>query len=399
VLKFSLNRLISRRKLFKIGISSVTALAIFSFGKLKVLSYLIYTITEVTESKKYKIKDNPQRTFRVIGKLPLKKRASAKGLIYGAMPDVEYQKFDRDDKLKSIVIQECSLMVAGVHWGWIQPSEDTFDFTRSDYFAKFAADHQLLLRGHTLVWYAVIPEWLSTKLNHKNAAKTLTNHIQSVVKRYAGRMHSWDVVNEAIEPKDGRSDGLRKNLWLESLGPDYIELAFRTAAHADPKSLLVYNETNLEYEDANQKATLKLLERLKSKGTPIHALGIQSHLNGERQDFSQQKFKRFLRNVADLGLKIMITELDVIDRYLPKDIKVRDRMVASIYEDYLTTVLAEKSVIAVISWGLTDRDTWITDRLPRQDRLPARPLPFDLDGKPKLAWNALARAFDRAPKR
>ncbi len=399
MVKFSRNCLISRRQALKIGISSVTALAVFSFGKLKVLSYLIYTLTEVTKPKKQKINTNPQRTFRVVGKLSLKKRANAKGLIYGAMPDIEYQKFDLDHKLQSIFIQECSLMVSGVHWDWIRPSVDTFDFTRSDYFAKFAVDHQVLLRGHTLVWYAAIPVWLSTTLNHQNSTKILTNHIQTVVKRYAGKMHSWDVINEAIEPKDGRSDGLRKNLWLEFLGPDYIELAFRTAAQADPHALLVYNETNLEYEEANQKATLKLLDRLKSKGTPIHALGIQSHLTGERQDFSHRKFRKFLRNVADLGLKIMITELDVIDRYLPSDIQTRDRIVASIYEDYLATVLAEKSVVAVINWGLTDRDTWITERLPREDRLPARPLPFDLEGKPKLAWNALARAFDRAPKR
>jgi endo-1,4-beta-xylanase len=220
-----------------------------------------------------------------------------------------------------------------------------------------------------------------------------------VVKRYAGKMHSWDVVNEAIELKDGRSDGLRDNPWLEFLGADYIELAFRIAARSDPKALLVYNETDLEYDEAHQMAVLKLLERLKSKGTPIHALGVQSHLRGDRDDFNPQKFRKFLRDVSSLGLKIMITELDVIDKDLPMEIGKRDLLVAAAYEDYLNAVLAEKSVIAAINWGFTDRYNWVTEFLPRLDGSPARPLPFDRDLKPKLAWNAIARAFDRAPKR
>ena len=95
----------------------------------------------------------------------------------------------------------------------------------------------------------------------------------------------------------------------------------------------------------------------------------------------------------------MITELDVIDKDLPLDLAKRDRLVAIAYEDYLNTVLAEKAVITVINWGFTDRHNWITPSIPRQDLAPARPLPFDADLQPKLAWNAIARALDRAPKR
>lgn len=392
--KFSRNRLISRRQALTIGISSVTALAILSTAKLKVLSYLIHTFTN-----RQKIAKNQQRTFKVVGKSSLKKRARAKGLIYGAYPQADRENFDRNSKLKSSFVQECDLVVAGFYWSQIRPSVSTFNFTGTDYFAKFAVDNQLLLRGHPLVWYNAVPDWFKVTLDRQNAEQILTNHIQTVVQRYAGKMHSWDVVNEAIELKDARSDGLRDNPWLEFLGADYIELAFRIAARSDPKALLVYNETDLEYDEAHQTAVLKLLERLKSKGTPIHALGVQSHLRGDRDDFNPQKFRKFLRDVSSLGLKIMITELDVIDKDLPMEIGKRDLLVAAAYEDYLNAVLAEKSVIAVINWGFTDRYNWVTEFLPRQDRAPARPLPFDRDLKPKLAWNAIARAFDRAPKR
>ena len=120
-------------------------------------------------------------------------------------------------------------------------------------------------------------------------------------------MHSWDVINEAIELQDGGSDGLRNTPWLKFLGAGYIDLAFRTAARSDPKALLVYNEHNLEYDEAHQMAVLQLLKRLKSQGTPVHALGIQSHLRGHRHDFNPQQFKKFLKSVAKLGLKIVVT--------------------------------------------------------------------------------------------
>jgi endo-1,4-beta-xylanase len=214
-------------------------------------------------------------------------------------------------------------------------------------------------------------------------------------------MHSWDVVNEAIFLKDGRFDGLRNTPWLKFLGPDYIDIAFHAAAKADPQALLVYNDYGLESEssqaEAKRTAVLKLLERLKSKGTPVHAFGTQAHFG--RPGFKQTTLSTFLHNVADLGLKIMITEMDVADESMPTDVNVRDRIVAGVYEDYLSAVLDEPGVIAVLTWGLSDRYTWHSTYKPRKDGTPVRPLPLDTELRRKLAWNAIARAFDRAPMR
>lgn len=394
MVKIPRSRRLSRRQALRIGIGSVTAMAILLLSKLKVLSYLIYPL-----ANDQKFKKSESRTFKVVSKKSLKTRARSKGIIYGALPHIDSPVFDLNPQLKSTFVNEFDLVVAGFYWSVTRPSVNTFNFTETDYFAKFAATHQLLLRGHPLVWSSALPDWFKQTVNRQNAKQILTTHIQTVVKRYAGKMHSWDVVNEAVHLPDGRADGLRNSPWLKFLGPDYIELAFRIAARADPKALLVYNECELEYDEAHQMAVLKRLELLKAKGTPIYALGIQSHLSGERTDFNPQKFRKFIRNVSQLGLKIMITELDVIDKNLPTDINRRDRIVAAVYEDYLNAVLAEKSVVAAIEWGFTDRHTWVKDFAPRGDRTEVRPLPFDRDLKPKLAWNAIARALDRAPKR
>jgi endo-1,4-beta-xylanase len=167
--------------------------------------------------------------------------------------------------------------------------------------------------------------------------------------------------------------------------------------------MLVYNDYGLEYDnpkdEAKRTAVLKLLERLKSRGTPIHAFGMQSHLMGHQSALNAKKLRNFLADVASLGLKILITELDVIDQKLTSDPIVRDRIVAGIYEDYLNIVLDERAVIAVLTWGLSDKYTWVSNFFPRSDKLAVRPLPLDSNMKSKLAWNAIARAFDHAPKR
>jgi len=352
---------------------------------------------------------DPKRDFTVVGEASLKKRAAAKGLSYGAA--VRYDNLFSDTAFATCFAQECGILVPEWEFKWcagnklLRPSPDSFDFTAADQMAKFAQAHGLLLRGHTLVWHESLPSWFENTVNRQNAEQILVKHIKTVVGRYTGKMHSWDVVNEAIShdpTKGGRSDGLRQTPWLELLGPNYIDLAFRVAAKADPHALLVYNDYGVDYDtdkdEAKRTTLLKLLEHLKSMGTPVNALGIQAHMWGSETRFNQKKLQVFLKDVASLGLKILITEMDVADHLLPSNVVVRDRIVAGIYEDYLSVVLDEPAVIALITWGLSDRYAGISEYYPRSDKAQARPLPYDAQLKRKLTWNAIARAFDRTPR-
>ncbi|NMG11032.1 endo-1,4-beta-xylanase [Brasilonema sp. UFV-L1] len=386
-----------KRRNFLLGLGTLASTVFFA------------TVTKrFSFDKKAQASNNPNRDFSVVGNAPLSKRAAVKGLTYGAFPSFGYNTLSQDKQLESTFIRECGFVVGGFYWANIRPSVSTFNFAETDSLARFASKHRMLFRGHPLIWDNVVPQWLIDKLDNPNTKSQeiqniFINHISTVVKRYAGKIHSWDVINEAVEPDDGRTDNLRKTSWLKFLGPNYIDLAFRTAAKADPKALLVYNDFGVEYDipsnEAKRKALLKLLEGLKSKGTPVHAFGIQSHLIGHETRFNPKKLRKFLADIASLGLKILITELDVRDDKLPADIAVRDRIIASAYEDYLSVVLDEKAVIAVLNWGFHDRYTWYSQANPRSDGKPPRPLPFDSNLRRKLAWNAMARAFDKAPKR
>ncbi|KAB8331468.1 endo-1,4-beta-xylanase [Scytonema tolypothrichoides VB-61278] len=379
---------------------------LFGLGSLATMS-AVATSKAAYQNQQIQALDNPNRNFIISEGLSLKERAAKKGIIYGAA--AHNIALSSDASYAAAIVQNCGVLVPELEFKWtagnatLRPSPDRFDFSKADWMANFAKTHSLLLRAHTLVWHDSLPTWFDKTVNSHNAAQLLENHIQTVVKRYAGKIHSWDVVNEAIQPEDGRNDGLRMTSWLKVLGQNYIDLAFRLTAAADPKALLVYNDFGLDYDtpdqEARRTAVLKLLERLRTKGTPIHALGIQAHLSPGEKKFNPSKLRKFLQDVASMGLKIMITEMDVVDKKLPIDVKVRDRIIAGVYEDYLSTVLDEKAVIAVITWGLSDRYSYVNESQPRSDRAPVRPLPLDAQMQHKLAWNAIARAFDHAPKR
>jgi len=288
-------------------------------------------------------------------------------------------------------------------WNILRASQEHFNFSPADELLQFAQRHGMLFRGHPLVWHERLPSWFSSRVGPHNAEIILQEHIVSVVRHYENYVHSWDVVNEAILLADNQTDGLRNSPWLQLLGPDYIDFAFHTAAAADPQAILVYNDYQLDYATADHEkrrsAVLRLLERLKSRKVPVHALGIQAHLYADETRFDSSAVSAFLRDVAKLGLKILISELDVTDRNLPSDPIERGRRVAEVYYQYLSTVLQEPAVIAVLTWGLSDRYTWLSSVRPRRDGFPVRSLPFDVDLKSKSVWKAMARAFDEAPVR
>jgi endo-1,4-beta-xylanase len=341
----------------------------------------------------------------------LRDRAAQKGLIFGSfLAFRNYQELQQNPEIQARLTQECSLLVGGFYWSDSRPDEQTFNFSSTDQYAQFTADRGILFRGHPLIWHEANPPWLNEKFNSSETSydevrNLLTQHIATVVQRYAGQMHSWDVINEAIEPGDGRADSLRHTPWLKKLGADYIEIAFRTAAAADPNALLVYNENGLEYDtnyhDQRRAAVLNLLHNLKSKDVPVHALGIQSHLNerdekGQYRQFNSDKMQKFLDEVASLDLKILITELDVTDQTLPADIPERDRLVAQTYQEFLSMTLQNPAVTAVITWGISDDQSWLANFAPRNDGLSVRPLPLNSQLNRKLAWQSIAQSLDQS---
>jgi len=342
--------------------------------------------------------------FETEAEAGLREHAAKAGLLYGAA--AAWPALRDDPDYARHVAQECNILVPEnvLKMGPVQPSPGNFRFEPADFMADFCRQHRMQMRGHTLVWHTQMWPWLKTEVNAGNAKKYLEEHILTVAGRYRGRMHSWDVVNEAVHPPDGREDGLRVTPFLEMIGPNYIELAFRLAHRADPEARLTYNDYGLDYDtpeqESKRQAVLRLLRNLKERNVPLHAFGMQAHLDSAAfRNFKAETLRRFFQEVASLGLEIYITELDVSDRDLPDDIAERDQAVAQVYETYLTAALQEPAVKAVLTWGLTDKYTWLAGRRRRPSGTPVRVLPLDRDYRRKPAWHAMRRAFLAAPPR
>ena len=322
--------------------------------------------------------------------------AAARGLRWGTAVTNEQL---RDHGLRGLVTSQSGLIVpeSELKWDGVEASRGRFDFSAPDRLLAFAREHGLAMRGHTLVWHEQLPAWVKV-LPAAELDKALATYIRTVVGHYRGALPSWDVVNEPIAD-DGT--GLRRTLWLERLGPDYIARSLTLAHQADPAAALVINEYGLEGDDAKtagkRRSFLALLRQLRDRGVPLNAVGLQAHLyaNGSGPT-TFRTLPAFLRELAALNLNIYVTELDVNDRELPAAIPERDRAVAAVYAAFLAAALPEPRLKLITSWGFSDRTTWLNAFFPRADGLPQRPLPFDENKQAKPATAAIMAALSKS---
>ena len=280
----------------------------------------------------------------------------------------------------------------------LRPSHDTYNFTEADALVGFAQKNRLPLRGHTLVWNENAPDWLR-RLSARETERVFDEHIETVVSRYAGKLHSWDVVNEPFWPDHGKEGGYRDGPWFAAMGPAYVERAFRRVAAIDPAAKLCLNEAHCENDNAYGQAIrlrlLRLVDQMLSAGVRLDAVGLQCHL---QPDIARDNgfVRSYIEQIGAGKIDVYITELDVNDLAFPGSIAERDAASAREYGNFLSEILKAPRVKAVILWELSDKYTWYLS-LPKvqeniANRAP-RPLPFDVQMQKKPAYTAIASAF------
>jgi endo-1,4-beta-xylanase len=340
----------------------------------------------------------------VLSGRPLWQAAWKKGLIYGT----SLATWQLDEDYPILVDHEAAILFTedDLLWYKLKPTPDAdLDFTYGDQFFALAEEQQQLVLGAHLVWDEGFGEgWTEDDLwmmDEATARKVLFETNDALVDRYKGRVAGWIVVNEVIDAHT--DDGLRTDYpWLDTIGQSVIAEAFESAHAIDPDALLILNEfgfeTDSEWDRAadRRKNALLVLDNLLDAGVPVHAFGVQAHLSadGFGEKFDADAYREFLGELASRDIQILITEMDVLDDGLPADIVERDRAVAETYGRYLDVALDEPAVTALITFGLTDRYTWLEEDYPRGDGVPRRPLPFDDELKPKPAYDAMLEAID-----
>ncbi|WP_370675201.1 endo-1,4-beta-xylanase [Pleomorphomonas sp. PLEO] len=295
--------------------------------------------------------------------------------------------------------EECSVWVPAWEMKWgalVQALGQASDYRAADAIVDSAKRNDKRLRGHTLIWHEHLPvgaEGLSSAADWK---RFLAPHIAAVAGRYRDAIFEWDVVNEAIEPYDNGADLMRRTPFYAMLGPDYVAEAFRIAADAAPAARLYLNDDHLYYaedwQERRRTGVLHLLERLIKADVPIHGFGMQFHLD-TRLRFNEQIFRRFLKHIEELGLTIAVTELDVTEApdAARRSIVARRQRAATEVAKVLSVAIDSSALAGVVTWGLSDADSWLRDRSP--DMADNQGLPFDDAYRPTPMRNTLASLF------
>jgi len=278
-----------------------------------------------------------------------------------------------DPEYSTILGSEFSQLQAEneMKFGEIHPRPDTdpnpYDFAGGDALIRFAQQHNMKVRGHTLVWHNQVPKWL-TEGNYSAAqlSAILHGHISTLLKRYALKVYAWDVVNEAFVA----GGTMRHTIWYDQpgigagAGTKYIEQAFRWAHEADPDAKLFYNDFDAEELNKKSDAIYRMAKDFKKRGVPLNGIGFQTHIT---LNFSSpHKLKSHAKNMrrfAQLGLEIHMTEIDI---RLPDASPASFAAQAKLYGEITKLCVQQHSCKLLQTWGFTDKHSWIPGFYPGQ---------------------------------
>lgn len=263
----------------------------------------------------------------------------------------------------------------------VAPGPDSYRWHNVDALVKFAEANQMQVHGHTLVWHQSTPRWLEEFAgSDEEFEAAVREYIAAMVGRYKGRVTSWDVVNEALDPRSGR---LRDTVFRRRMGDDYVARLFQYAHEADPDALLFYNEFGTTWDGAKRAAMLAMVDDFQRRGIPIDGVGLQMHVTYSFPDIGQ--IKAVMHELVSRGLLVHVSELDVrvnpdgdqteLTRSRSVDQFLRVRAIVAAF-----VALPPENRYAITVWGLRDGESWLIDRWGN----PEWPLLFDdyLDPKP-----------------
>lgn len=335
--------------------------------------------------------------------IPSLKQIFNKDFLIGAALNV-YQIQEKDAEAARLVPQQFNaatpenIMKAAL----IHPEWDRYNFNLADQLVAYGQKHHIKINGHTLIWHSQLPPYVRRMKDADSLRQYMTNHITTVAGRYKGKVFSWDVVNEALA-EDGT---LRKSVFLQLLGEDYIVEAFRLARQAAPDAELYYNDYNIE-QPKKRAGAIALIKKIQAAGLRIDGVGIQGHWRAAHIPLAQ--IEQSIQEFSALGVKVMFTELDLSVLPSPGDTDVADvnfkatdssnkmnpypnglpdTMQATLskgYEDLFRLFLKHKDKISRITfWGVSDGTSWLNN-FPVRGRT-NYPLLFDRAYLPKPAF-------------
>lgn len=302
-------------------------------------------------------------------------------------------------------IRQCDVLVPEYHgqWSAVEWRRGNPWYGNYDAIVEFARIHGQTVRGHALIWEQMTPEWARAEMLKRRDWRTVERHFANLLPRYSGKIAEWVVVNEPIDTEEGEAN-FRRTSFQRAYGNGYVARALETARGLDPHARLMINEYALYHDnpvdEARRRALLRLVESLKAKGVPLDMVGLQGHIELAKGPVAQKRLAQLMRDLAATGVALALTEVDVLeaDRTLP--LATRDARIAEAAASLLDVAKDEPAMRSVVTWGLSDRHSWLQDRSkatlaslasePIDPAMLNRGLPFDSNMRPKQFGQKLA---------
>jgi endo-1,4-beta-xylanase len=311
---------------------------------------------------------------------------------------------------QAVVEKHFDQMTAGniMKVSYLHPDLNTFSFTNADAFVDYANSKSMTVHGHALIWHAdyqvpnFMKNWAGTSADFLTMLET---HVTTIVDHFEakGNVPSWDVVNEALNdssPSNFRTDSA---FYIKSGNSAvYIEKAFQAARAADSDAILYYNDYNIDQNNAKTTKLIEMITDFQARNIPIDGVGFQMHVFMDYPSIAN--IKAAMKKVADKGLKVKITELDVaINNPYSSGWSLAT---ASTYNNttagaqkmrYCEIIAGYKEVVpesqrgGITVWGTTDANTWLTTATSQYNgQALAWPLLFDNNYNDKPALRGFA---------
>jgi len=267
-------------------------------------------------------------------------------------------------------------------WEVTEPTQNVFNYTLGDILVRTTQKNNMSFRAHVLVWHSQLPPWVtSSNFTKTELISVMKNHIKNVAGHYKGIPFSWDVVNEIFN-EDGT---WRSTVWHDTIGPEFVDIAFKTARSVDPHALLAINDYNIDGTGNKSTAVKNLVKSSRARGIPIDMIGAQAHLVvGTLPTDIQKNWQSF----ADLGVFVAVTELDIRMNTPPSAADLAQQ--AKDYKTVVSACLAVSRCVGVTVWGASDKYSWVPDVFAGE----GAPLPWDENLAPKPAQTAIVQALN-----
>lgn len=234
---------------------------------------------------------------------------------------------------------------------FIHPNQNIYSFNEADLLVDTAINNNIAVHGHALVFGEANPPWIRTAPDSQKQA-IMIDHINNVMSHYKGRIKGWDVINEPLSDEEGAygngDNGLRKHLWYQALGPEYISTALKAARAADPEAKLFINDYGLEADGQRWQALLKLVDSLQAQDVPLDGIGFEAHIHESSDRVNREVLSKHMRDLARRGLSVRISEIDVFG-------EEGTTKQATDYTSVLIACMGQPNCVAYSTWGISDK--------------------------------------------